>query len=194
MCKKVQLQSGTTKFKKMKNQKTIILLNKLVELHNDRINGYETSAIVADDPDLKSLFAQLAHIRTKCRQELAFEIRRLGGIPQEVITISDRFFRAWMDVNDVLTGKDRKYFLESCEYNEAEALNTYKEVLEDDEGYLSLEIKSMIHLQHVLIKTGYDQVRSLSTARIMNEGNAMSGVNFHIEGNEGFGTQSDAHL
>ncbi len=46
----------------MKETKTITVLNKLVELHNDRIDGYETSAKVADDPDLKTLFTQLGGI------------------------------------------------------------------------------------------------------------------------------------
>ncbi len=125
---------------------------------------------------------------------MAAEISRLGGIPKEIITISDRFFRAWMDVNDVITGKDRKYFLDSCEYKEAEAISTYEAVLEHEAGYLSPEQKSMIYIQQTLIETGYDHVKSLSTARIENSGSAMSGVKFRIEGNEGFNAQSDAHF
>lgn len=152
----------------MENTKTITALNKLVEIHNGRIDNYETSSKLADEPDLKSLFAQLARIRTKCRQELALEIGRLGGIPREVMTISDRFFRAWMDLNDELTGKDRKILLDSCEIGEEEAVGTYKAVLDNDSGYLSFEQKNMIHLQYALIKTSYDKVKLLRFAVIEN--------------------------
>ncbi|NTW24876.1 MAG: PA2169 family four-helix-bundle protein, partial [Lentimicrobium sp.] len=145
----------------MGNTNTITVLNKLVELHNDRIEGYETSLKVTDEPDLKTLFAQLVHIRTKCRHELSLEIDRLGGIPKEVISISDRFLRTWMDVSDFLAGKDHKNLLDTCEFGEDEAVCYYKAVLDNDSGYLNLEQKSMIHSQYALIKTGYDKVISL---------------------------------
>lgn len=155
----------------MGNTKTITALNKLVEIHNAKIDGYETSAKVADDPELKILYSQLVCIRAKCRQQLAAEIRRIGGIPKEFIAITDRFFRAWMDVNDVITGKDRKYFLDTCEFSEGEAISAYEAVLKDDDGYLSPEQKSMIHKQHILINSGYDKIKLLKAAQLKPNGN-----------------------
>jgi len=140
MCKKI-IALGNVKFYKMENTQTITALNKLIDLHNDRSDGYETTSRVADEPDLKTLFAQLARIRKKCRQELAFEISRLGGIPREVIPISDRFFNAWLEVNDMLADNDREDLLNYCENREGEAIGIYKAVLEDYAGILSLEQK-----------------------------------------------------
>jgi hypothetical protein len=44
----------------MEKEKTIEVLNTLITINNDRIEGYDTAAKETDEYDLKNLFSQLA--------------------------------------------------------------------------------------------------------------------------------------
>lgn len=145
----------------MENQKTIDALNTLIEINNDRIEGYETASKETEETDLKTLFAQLAQTSEECREELVDEVEDLGGTPVEGTRISGKFFRVWMDVKAALTSKDRKAILNSCEYGEDVAVNAYKKVLEDDAKELTSDQLNMVQEQYELIKSDHDTVKSL---------------------------------
>jgi uncharacterized protein (TIGR02284 family) len=145
----------------MKNDKTVEVLNKLLEINNDRLLGYETASKETDEQDLKTLFAQLANTSLRCKQELVDEINSLGGQPIEGTKTSGKFFRAWMDVKAALTGKNRNAIISSCEFGEDKAIETYKNVLMDDILYLSTRQLTLIRAQYALLKTDHDTVRSL---------------------------------
>jgi uncharacterized protein (TIGR02284 family) len=148
----------------MENQKSIDLLNTLIEINNDRIEGYETASKETEEADLKSLFAQLSQTSYACKAELVGEVEALGGTPVEGTKVSGKFFRVWMDVKAALTGKDRKAILDSCEYGEDVAVDTYKKVLENhanEEEELTSDQIAMIEEQYQLIKADHDTVKSL---------------------------------
>lgn len=145
----------------METKRAIDQLNKLVEINNDRIEGYETATRETHEPDLKVLFTKLADTSRECRIELEREVEQLGGTPAKGTKVSGKFFRAWMDVKAAITGKDRKAILESCEYGEDHAVKTYEEVLEEDHEDLTSEQIAMIESQYELIKADHDAVRAL---------------------------------
>jgi uncharacterized protein (TIGR02284 family) len=148
----------------MEREKTIGVLNSLVEINNDRIEGYETASKETDEQDLKILFGRFAQTSHKCNRELGNEIRELGGKPTEGTTVSGKFFRAWMDVKAALTGKDRKAILNSCEYGEDVAVDTYHKVLKDDTEHLSPHLQTLVTAQHSTIRTDHDTVKSMRDA------------------------------
>jgi uncharacterized protein (TIGR02284 family) len=145
----------------MENKKAIDALNTLVEINNDRIEGYETAARETNEPDVKVLFTKLAETSQDCRIELEREVELLGGTPAKGTKVSGKFFRAWMDVKAAITGKDRKAILESCEFGEDQAINTYESVLEDEREHLTTEQIALIESQYDLIKADHDAVRAL---------------------------------
>ncbi|HZB11630.1 MAG TPA: PA2169 family four-helix-bundle protein [Chryseolinea sp.] len=145
----------------MEEKKSIDVLNKLVEINNDRIEGYETASKETQETDLKTLFSQLAQTSQDCRAELIDEVTQLGGEPVEGTTASGKFFRAWMDVKSALTGQDRKAILNSCEYGEDVAVDTYKKVLENNTEDLTEDQLTMVEEQYNLIKADHDMVKSL---------------------------------
>lgn len=145
----------------MEKEKTIEVLNSLITINNDRIEGYETAIKETEEYDLKSLFTQFISTSKKCKQELAMEVNTLGGKVAEGTKISGKFFRVWMDVKAALTGGDRKAILSSCEYGEDEALDTYTEALENDSEHLSVQQQTMIIEQKSLIKADHDHVKAL---------------------------------
>ena len=73
------------------NEKTIAHLNSLIEINNDRIEGYETAAKETDDAELKSLFIGLGDESRAHRSELISEVIGLGGSPAEGTTT----YRVW---------------------------------------------------------------------------------------------------
>lgn len=146
----------------MNNEKSIDVLNTLIEINNDRIEGYQTASKETEESDLKNLFSSLSATSKKCKAELIEEVRRLGGTPAEGTMITGKFFRAWMDVKAALTGNDRKAILNSCEYGEDVAVGAYDKALSNDhDDDLGSEQISMIESQRELIKADHDQVKSL---------------------------------
>ena len=150
----------------MEKEKTIDVLNSLITINNDRIEGYETASKETDEHDLKNLFAKFISTSQKIKQKLVTEVNSLGGEEAEGTKVSGKFFRAWMDVKAALTGKDRKAILNSCEYGEDEALETYDNVLENDFENLSTEQQIMIVDQKYLLKADHDHVKSLRDALV----------------------------
>jgi len=145
----------------MDNEKTVDVLNTLIEINNDRIEGYETASKETDEEDLKRLFSHMIETSTTCRQELTKEVERLGGTPKEGTKITGKFFRAWMDVKAALTGKDNKAILNSCEYGEDVAVETYDNALKNDDEHLGIEQRTMIELQREVIKADHDSIKEL---------------------------------
>ncbi|MBC8004430.1 MAG: PA2169 family four-helix-bundle protein [Verrucomicrobia bacterium] len=148
----------------MDNDKKIDVINDLIEINNDRIEGYEKASKETDEMDLRNLFASFIRTSQRCRQELVDEVRSLGGEPAEGTKISGKFYRAWMDVKAALTGRDRKTILDSCEYGEDVAVDTYDSALKELEevgGSMSSPMYALIARQRNLIKADHDQVRAL---------------------------------
>ena len=150
----------------METEKTIDVLNTLITINNDRIEGYETAANETEEQDLKTLFAQFSSTSQKCKTELTNEVIKLGGTPAEGTRTSGKFFRVWMDVKAALTGKDRKAILNSCEFGEDKAKDTYKDALENDLANLSNEQQTMIKAQHILLAADHNKVKMMRDALV----------------------------
>lgn len=143
----------------MENEKTIDVLNNLIQINNDRIEGYETASKETEEQDLITFFGELTQTSMQCKNELSHEVTRLGGTPTDSTKTTGKFFRVWMDVKAALTGKDRKAIINSCEYGEDVALETYEKALSDDAENLTAELQGIIKTQHSLLKADHDKVK-----------------------------------
>src|SRR3990167_7040801 len=95
----------------MENEQTIDALNKLVQINNERIEGYHTALQETEEGDLRKMFTLFAQTSEKNVVDLSSEIRRIGGVPTDRTKISGTFFRVWMDVKAALTEKTENSFL-----------------------------------------------------------------------------------
>lgn len=145
----------------MDKKKSIDVLNTLIEINNDRIEGYETASKETEETDLKMLFSKFSQTSQKCKQELVNEVQKLGGTPIEGTKTTGKFFRVWMDVKAALTRKDREAILNSCEFGEDQAADTYEKVLKDNLNDLTSEQQTMLKTQQVLIKADHDKVKQM---------------------------------
>lgn len=114
----------------MDDIKTIGLLNNLIIVNNDRIEGYEMAIEETEENDLKLLFSQFIQTSVKCKSELLSEVRRL----EAEAFISDRrkasFFTTWTEVKLALNSKNRKVILDACEEGENVVKKIMKILLE----------------------------------------------------------------
>ena len=146
----------------MTTDKSIDVLNSLIVINNDRIQGYETAIEETKDNDLTSLFNRFIDHSREFRDELIAAVAKLGGKPADGTRPDGKIYRAWMDFKAMITGKDRKAILSSCEYGEDVAVNTYEKAMKDED--LSPVYSGIVSTQYAKIKSDHDEVRSLRDA------------------------------
>lgn len=149
----------------MENKKEDIVdvLNGLVEINNDRIEGYQKASDETKDADLKSLFAAMADQSRTLRQQLSEEVIRLGGTPKEGTTSSGKLYRIWMDIRAALSTNDRKAVLSNCEFGEDAALEAYDKALKDEDLQGSFD-SGLVKNQRDELQKSHNKIRTLRDA------------------------------
>jgi len=129
------------------HEKVVDVLNSLMVINNDRVEGYDTAAKETDEADLKITFLKFKSNSEKIQGELRKEIHFLNGEQSDNTKLSGKLFRIWMDLKAVLAANKRQTILKSCEQGEIVAIETYKNVLEKELDILSIQQKTMIQNQ-----------------------------------------------
>lgn len=143
------------------NEDMVSVLNDLIRINNDRINGYEKAIKETKDADedLKSVFRRMADESRQHKSELILEVKKAGGEPvEDGTTASGKIYRAWMDVKATFSGKDRHSVLAACEFGEDAAQKAYQQALEDD-GSAGADIKQLILKQKSALKASHDLIK-----------------------------------
>ncbi len=147
------------------NNHVVDSLKNLIQINNDRIQGYITAAKETEESDLKSLFSEMLNTSQECRRELTDAVVKLGGTPVEGTTTSGKLYRVWMDVKAALTSKDRTAILNSCEFGEDAALKTYETELNGDAlNNGNSEYTTLVQQQRSKIKAEHDKIKQLRDA------------------------------
>jgi uncharacterized protein (TIGR02284 family) len=145
----------------MEYESVINVLNTLIVINNDRIEGYDTAAKETDEADLKDLFHHFIQTSQTCKTELVAAVIKLGGTPDEGTRTTGKFFRVWMDFKAFLTLKDRVAILDSCEYGENIAADTYKYEIANNLHALTSQEQTMLKAQANLLKADLNRVVAL---------------------------------
>lgn len=143
------------------NEKSVEVLNDLVRINNDRIEGYQRAAQETrpEDSDLRDIFQKMAQESQQLKQELVSEVARHGGEPSEGTMPSGKIYRAWMDVKAAITGGDRKSILSSCEFGEDAAKKAYNDASRSDG--LEPNVRELIVRQKQTIIASHDRIKDL---------------------------------
>lgn len=137
------------------------VLNDLIEINNDRVEGY-TRAIAetaTDDNDLRSLFTDMANESRGYADELRQHVTETGEDPTDGTTNKGKIYRMWMDVKAFITGHDRKAILASCEFGEDAAQKAYKTALEEED--LLAETRALITEQKSKLRASHDKIKRM---------------------------------
>lgn len=144
---------------------TAEVLNDLIQINNDRIEGYEKARqeLKDGDIDLKTLFLNMIGESQKYKMALATEVSALGQDIETGTTNSGKIYRVWMDVKALFTGNDRKTVLNNCEFGEDAAQNAYKMALEEED--IASNIRELISDQKASLRKSHDEIKRLRDAQ-----------------------------
>jgi len=144
------------------NEKLSEVLSDLVQINNDRIEGYLKASDKTDDPDLKALFQRMIDESRTYVTQLNQELARMGADVETGTTVSGKIYRAWMDVKAIFTGHDRHTVLSNCEAGEDAAQRAYRTALEDED--LPAYLREMVVEQQKTLRASHDQIKALRDA------------------------------
>ncbi len=146
------------------NEKLIEVLNGLIEINHDRVNGYEKAIEETKDldADLVDIFRNNADNSSRYANQLANIVTGLGGTPADGTTNIGKLYRVWMDVKTMFTGHNRHSILELCEEGEDAAQRAYKSALSSEADMdvntrkIITEQQSRLNASHYIIKNYRD--------------------------------------
>ena len=143
-------------------EKSVEVLNDLIEINNDRVAGFEHASkeLEGNDADLKAVFQNFSSESRRYVQELTAAVNRIGGEAETGTSSAGTIHRTWLDVKATFSGHDRKSILEECERGEDAIKKAYKSALNDDNG-LSADLKTLIAQQQAGIINGHDKIKYL---------------------------------
>lgn len=145
--------------------RTAEVLEDLVKINNDRIEGYQKAISQTKDSDLKSLFERMLADSKQYTTELNKELRSLGEERERDSTFAGKIYRTWMDVKVSFGGNDRHSILASCEFGEDAAQRSYREALQQN---LPQEVREMVSRQQIELKTAHDEIRHMRDVEAVN--------------------------
>ena len=142
-------------------EKSTEAIKDLIIINNDRFEGYQKALEQTEDADLKTLFQQYSIESKSFANELRLLLPDYKDAPDRDETrISGKFYRAWMDIKNALSGNDRKAVLSSCEYGEDVAKKAYENALTDRAG-LPQETVTLIQDQFDEILDAHNTIKTL---------------------------------
>lgn len=143
-------------------EKSIEVLNDLIEINNDRIAGFEHASKDLDenDADLKAIFDSMVEESRRNVQELTAAVSQFGGEAEQGHSASGTIHRAWLDVKATFSGHDRKSVLAECERGEDAIKKAYKDALTVDNG-LSPQLDQIVARQQEGIIAAHDKIKFL---------------------------------
>jgi uncharacterized protein (TIGR02284 family) len=143
-------------------EKAAEVVNDLVKINNDRIEGYDRAIREAkdEDRDLKTTFEGMKRESEQFKQELSGLAKQLGEEPATGTRTDGKIYRAWMDVKATFTGNSRKAVLENCEYGEDAAQRAYRNALAE-ESALPPEVRSVVSRQQQSLRESHDRIKQM---------------------------------
>ena len=143
------------------SKETVDILNDLVKINNDRIEGYEKALkdLKDEDADLKPLFLSFIDQSRKIKMTLGTELEVLGGDIDQGTTGSGSLYRAWMDLKATFTGHTRHAVLAACEYGEDAAQKAYETALNTE--HIPAHLVDILMDEKENLKASHNQVKAL---------------------------------
>ncbi|MAU26851.1 MAG: hypothetical protein CMH48_02115 [Muricauda sp.] len=127
-------------------------LNELLEKTYDAEKGFKEAAEKVKNPTIKEFFEQKAEQRFNFGQELKNEIRAYGQEPEKGGSLKGTLHRNWMNLKAFFDNNDEEAMLKEVERGEKEAINTYNDILNDEEFVLPPSTETLLMKQRNAIR------------------------------------------
>lgn len=146
----------------MDNQKNISVLNDLLHIMNDRIEGFSKveGKIWEMYPDIKDDYDRMISQSKIMKNELINLIIEKKGSPEDSPSISGTVHRTWIDIKNSFTlGNLENSTLENVVFGEKAAIEAFQNAI--DSGNLSKKDISIVSEQLHQLKQSYDQFKKI---------------------------------
>ena len=101
-------------------ERTLELLNDLILINNDRIEGYEKALQELrenyEHRELEPVFLRFIDDSRRYKMELGTEIQALGHDIAQGTSVSGKLHRAWIALKESFTGHDERNLMEEIEW------------------------------------------------------------------------------
>ncbi|WP_345951467.1 MULTISPECIES: PA2169 family four-helix-bundle protein [unclassified Mucilaginibacter] len=146
-------------------EQTVEILNDLVKIHNDRIQGYERAIkeTPEEDADLKKLFTSFIGDSHQFKLAIATEVQTYARDVENTTSSSGDIHRTWINVKAFFTGHNPKSVLEECEFGEDATQKAYKSATENE--HLPAYLIDLLTEQNITLKAAHDKVKALRDAK-----------------------------
>lgn len=138
------------------------VIEDLIQINNDRINGYKNAIeeIEEFDAALVPVFTEMAdHSATHVNDLAALGVSLNADIDQGT-SVSGMLHRAWMDIKAAFTGGSKEAILESCEFGEDAILKVYSDGAKEFKE-LPNELLDLMSEQQSSLKKDHDIMKGL---------------------------------
>ncbi|MDQ0594382.1 uncharacterized protein (TIGR02284 family) [Chryseobacterium ginsenosidimutans] len=145
----------------MDNSKTVSTLNDLLNITNDRIQGFSKVEDKVWDiyTPLKNDYDQMVRESQNMKSELIRLITERGGNPDDSTTTAGALHRTWIDIKNSFTGDHAESTLENVVFGEKAAIDAYQEALQ--KGNLCPQSTVVVADQLEHLKSSYSKFENL---------------------------------
>jgi len=143
---------------KNENEKSISVLNDLIQTCKDGEYGFKTASDHTNDLELKALFQQYSAQRLELARELQTRVRNLGEDPEKSGSVSASLHRGWLDLKSAISSEEPHAILAECERGEDIAVKAYREALDE---YVDGATRELIRRQYGLVQATHDRIKQL---------------------------------
>lgn len=126
------------------------IINDIIKINNDRIEGYRKAIDLATNHGLDKLLPTFQKCIEQSQEfitELTPYVELEGKEPTDSTMLSGKLFRVWMGIKVNITGDDERSLLETCEQGEDAFKSTYQTALAEGSSDLSQHVHSLINTQ-----------------------------------------------
>lgn len=146
----------------MENSQEISVLNDLLQITNDRINGFGKveGKVWESYSDLKSEYEKMISQSKIMKNEIINLITERGGNPDDTSSVAGNLHRTWIDVKNTLSiASNERETLDNVIFGEKHALEAYESAL--NSGELSKESSEVIADQLTSLRSSYRQFSNI---------------------------------
>lgn len=145
----------------MNQEKTVSVLNDLLQITNDRIEGFSKVENKVWDTysGLKSDYDDMVSNSQNMKSELVSLITERGGQPENTTTTAGAVHRAWIEVKNSFSGNKDESTLENVVFGEEAAIKAYENAL--DSGDLCTKSSQTVQDQLHHLKASFNKFENL---------------------------------
>lgn len=154
----------------MKNLETINILNSLLQITNDRIDGFGKveGKVWETYSDLKDEYDRMISRSKIMKNELINLIAERGGDPEDTSSFAGFLHRTWIDMkNSLPVGNKDKLTLENVVFGESAAVDAYQKAL--DRNSLDPESAKIVAEHLESLKNSYKNFEDIEKYKKQND-------------------------